>query len=565
MLTQLIVSLGILLTVILLSVIVGREMKKIYANEKSITDFINPLDRLIYRFCKIDPTVQMNWKTYLKVLLSVQFIWFLWGFVILLLQGKLFLNPAGIDSMEWTLALNSTISFLTSTNLQHYSGETGASYFAQVGVFMLLQFLSAATSLCAGVAVVRGLAAQSIQGLGNFYSDFVKSSTRILLPLSMITATFFLFNGVPMTFDEPEKITSVEGREVVVSTGPAAVFLPIKELGSNGGGFFGTNCAHPFENPNFFTYIIHTIIVWLLPMSFIVFVGRYLNNKKFSRMLLGVMLMGFVVTCIPLLYGEMSGNPKLSAMGIDASLANMEGKEVRFGTYYSSFYSAVNMIIPAGTITGMHDSYMPLSSIGMFIGMQVDAFFGGLGTGWINMFIYLIIATFIGSLMVGRTPELFGRKISIKEVQVAVLVNLCALAIPLLFSAIAVHVYLYVPEAVEWLSNTGPHGFTTIVYEYVSSMAGNGSGFEGLADNTPFWNLTTSVTMLAGRFIPMIGAFLIIGYLSTKKAVAPSLGTLRVDSGIFGTLLFMVIMILTVMSMFIVFALGPVQEHLLLV
>ncbi|BFM44889.1 potassium-transporting ATPase subunit KdpA [Flavobacterium sp. CFS9] len=467
--------------------------------------------------------------------------------------------------MEWTLALNSTVSFLTSTNLQHYSGETGASYLAQVGVFMLLQFLSAATSLCAGVAIVRGLAAQSIQGLGNFYSDFVKSSTRILLPLSIITATFFLFNGVPMTFEEPERITSVEGREIVVSTGPVAAFLPIKELGSNGGGFFGTNCAHPFENPNFFTYIIHTIIVWLLPMSFIIFVGRYLNNKKFSRMLLGVMLMGFFVTCIPLVCGEISGNPKLSALGIDSSLANMEGKEVRFGTYYSSFYSAVNMIIPAGTITGMHDSYMPLSSIGMFIGMQVDAFFGGLGTGWINMFIYLIIATFIGSLMVGRTPELFGRKISTKEVQVAVLVNLSALAIPLLFSAIAVHVYLYVPEVVEWLSNTGPHGFTTIVYKYVSSMAGNGSGFEGLADNTPFWNLTTSVTMLAGRFIPIIGAFLIIGYLSAKKAVASSLGTLRVDSGIFGTLLFMVIMILTVMSMFIVFALGPVQEHLLMV
>ena len=538
-------------------------MKKIYAGEKNFMDFMLPFERFIYKICRIDPVSEMDWKKYLSVLLLIQICWFVFGFVILLIQGHLFLNPAHIPNMEWTLAFNTAISFLTSTNLQHYSGETGASYLSQLGVFTFLQFVSAATSLCAGVAIVRGLASGSIATLGNFYNDFVRSCTRILLPLCIVTAIIFIFNGMPMTFNGPKEIVSLQGDSGQVALGPVAAMIPIKELGSNGGGFYGTNCAHPFENPNFLTFIVHTIIVLLLPVAFIIFIGKYLNRKKFSKMLFGVMIAGFLLTAIPIVWSEMKGNDHVASMGISQQMGNMEGKEVRYGSFYSAFYSAVNSVVPAGTVTGMQDSYMPLSSIGMLMAMQVDAFFGGLGTGWINMFIYLIIAVFIASLMIGRTPELLGRKISLKEIQVAVVVSIIMSIIPLILTSIACIVYHYYPsggDSLGWLSNKGAHGFTTMYYEYVSSMAGNGSEFSGLGNNTPYWNLTTCIPMLLGRYIPIAGAFLIIGSYRTKQYVEPSSGTLKTETGTFGIFLFSLIIILTALSIFIVFILGPINE-----
>ncbi len=551
---------------VLLAQPVATLMKRTYSGEKSIMDFMAPLERFIFKMCRIDPGQGMDWKKYLSTLLLIQLFWFVFGFVVLLIQGHLFFNPAHIPDMEWTLAFNSAISFLTSTNLQHYSGETGASYLSQIGVFMFLQFVSAATSLAAGVAIVRGLASGSTTSLGNFYNDFVRSCTRILLPLCVVTATIFILNGMPMTFKGPKEVISVQGDTTHVALGPVAAMIPIKELGSNGGGFYGANCAHPFENPNFSTLIVHLIIVLLLPVAFVFFVGKYLNRKKFSRVIFFVMIAGVVLTLIPIISSEIAGNRHLAAMGIAQPMGNMEGKEVRYGGFYSAFYSAVNMVIPAGTITGMHDSYIPLSAIGMFIGMQVDAFFGGLGTGWINMFIYLVIAVFIASLMIGRTPELLGRKISLKEIQVAVMVTLISSGVPLVLTAIACFVYMHYPgggECLGWLSNKGAHGFTTMFYEYLSSMAGNGSEFSGLGNNTPFWNLTTCIPMLLGRYIPIIGAFIIIGSYRTKLYIEPSLGTLKTESYTFGIFLFSVIMILSVLSMFIVFMIGPMIDQLL--
>jgi len=568
MVVQIIGSVIIFIVAVLLSIPVATLMKKTYNGEKNFMDFMLPLEGFIFKICRIDPGKEMDWKKYLSTLLLIQVFWFVFGFVILLVQGRLFLNPAHIPSMEWTLALNSVTSFLTSANLQHYSGETGASYLSQMGVFMFLQFVSAGTSLAAGVAIVRGLAAGSTTTLGNFYNDFLRSCTRILLPLCIIVAAIFIFNGMPMTFKAAQQSISIQGDTTVVAKGPVAAMIPIKELGSNGGGFFGANSAHPFENPDFFTFIIHTLIVLLLPLAFIFFVGKYLDNKKFSRMLFGVMLAGFIVTLIPIVVNEMSGNPKIAAMGINTSMGNLEGKEVRYGSGYSAFYSAVNMVVPAGTTTGMHDSYMPLSAVGMLIGMQVDSFFGGLGTGWINMFIYLIIALFIATLMIGRTPELFGRKISLLEIQAAVMVSIISFSVPLILTAIACYTYVHYPggpEALGWLSNKGPHGFTTMLYEYTSSMAGNGSEFSGLGNNTPFWNFTTCIPMLMGRFVPIIGAFVIIGSLRTKKSAEPSSGVLKTESATFGIFLFAVIMILSVLSMFIVFILGPVMEHFQLI
>lgn len=550
---------------VLLALPVATLMKQTYNNDKNFMDVMLPFEKFIYKVCRIDPEEEMGWKKYLSTLLLIQLFWFVFGFIVLLIQGHLFLNPAHIPDMEWTLAFNSAISFLTSTNLQHYSGETAATYLSQLSVFTFLQFVSAATSLCAGVAIVRGLASNSASALGNFYKDFIRSCTRILLPLCVFVAVIFIFNGMPMTFSGPKKVITIQGDTTHVALGPVAAMIPIKELGSNGGGFYGANCAHPFENPNFVTFIIHIIIVLLLPVAFVFFIGKYLNRKKISHMLFGVMITGFLFTAIPIVSNETKGNKHIAAMGISQPMGNMEGKEVRYGGFYSGFYSAVNMIIPAGTITGMHDSYMPLSAIGMLTGMQVDAFFGGLGTGWINLFIYLIIAVFIASLMIGRTPEFLGRKISLKEIQVAVVVNLASLAVPLILTAVACFTYLHYPtggEALGWLSNKGAHGFTTMFYEYVSSMAGNGSEFSGLGNNTAYWNLTTCIPMLLGRYLPIVGAFMIIGSYKTKLYTEPSSGTLKTESATFGAFLFFLIMILSVLSMFIVFIMGPIIEHL---
>lgn len=370
--------------------------------------------------------------------------------------------------------------------------------------------------------------------------------------------------GVPMTFDGPKHITSLQGDSITIATGPVAAFLPIKELGSNGGGFFGANDAHPFENPNFFTFILHSVIVFLLPMAFIFFIGEYLKAKRFAHMIFGVMTLGFVLFTIPIVQQEVAGNPRIAAMGIHAK-GNMEGKEVRFGSFYSAFYCGENVAIPAGTIVGFHDSFMPLSGGCMLLAMNIDAFFGGLGTGWIYMFIFLIITLFAGSLMIGRTPEIFGKKIGIKEIQITAGVFVLQTLVPMALAAIACFVYVNYPggnDSLQWLSNHGQHGFTTMLYEYISSAAGNGSGFESLGDNTVFWNLTTSVAMLSGRFIPIIGAVWIAGLLIEKKYIQRSFGTLRMQSFTFALFLFAVIFILNVMSLFPALMLGPIGEQL---
>jgi len=552
---------------LVLAIPVSALMKKTYAGERNFLDFMLPFENFIYRMCRINPVKEMNGKQYLVTLMVIQVFWFVIGFMVLLLQGLLFLNPAHVSGMEWTLALNSTISFLTSTNLQHYSGEAQATYLSQMLVFMFLQFVSAATSLCAGVGIVRGLSSGSSKSLGNFYADFVRSCTRILLPLCVLTAVIFVFSGMPMTFNGPKDVVTLQGDTAHVALGPVAAMIPIKELGSNGGGFYGANCAHPFENPDFFTFILHIILVMLLPVAFVFFIGRYLGQKRFSRMLLVVMIAGFLLSALPIIHSEVAGNPQMAAMGVSQPSGNMEGKEVRFGGFYSAFYSGVNMVIPAGTVTGMHDSYMPLSSLGMLIGMQVDAFFGGLGTGWINMFIFLVIAVFIGSQMIGRTPELMGRKISLKDIQIVLVLSILSLSVPLILTAISTFVYSHAQTGsptLAWLSNTGPHGFTTMLYEYVSCMAGNGSEFSGLGNNTPYWNLTTCIPMLMGRYLPIIGAFMIIGSYRMRIYTPPSSGVLKVDSYTFGAFLFSLIVILSVLSMFVVFMLGPISEALLM-
>lgn len=556
-------SLLLFFIVVILSWPLGKYMSKVYKDDLSGDGLLTKAERKIFRLMKVNPSSTMNIRQYLLAFATVNMIWLLYGFGILLVQGQSLLNPAGNPSMEWTLALHSVISFITSTNQQHYSGETGATYLSQISVFTLLQFVSAAASLSVGVAVIRCLK-RTGQQLGNFYVDFIRSCTRILFPLAILAATFFIFRGMPMTFNSPETVVSLQGDTSVVATGPVAAMIPIKELGSNGGGYFGTNNAHPFENPDSISFVIHYIIVLLLPMAFIFFIGYFLENRKFANMILGVMTLGLVLITIPIVWQETNGNPLVSKMGIDTSSGNMEGKEIRFGSYYTSFYSGENAVVPAGTITSMLDSYMPLSGIPMLIGMQVDGFFGGLGTGLINIFYYLIVAAFLGCQMIGRTPVLLGRKIGLPEMQLATGVAVLQLLVPLALTAIACFVINETPggnATLGWLGNSGAHGFTTMFYEYVSATAGNGSGFEALGDNTAFWNLSTSIAMFSGRFVPIAGVLIIAFLLSKKKSAETSDGVLKTETATFGLFLFMVIILLNALSTLPVFALGPLQEY----
>lgn len=560
-------SLGFVLIFIVtlcLAIPLGAYMKRVYNNDSSFLDFMLPLEKRLFKICSIDPQKSMDWKQYLLALLTIQVVWVVPAFIALMLQGELFLNPAAIPGMDWHLALNTAVSFLTSTNLQHYSGETGASYLSQIGVFTFLQFVSAATSLAAGVAIVRGLTADPGTGVGNFFSDLLRSCTRILLPLSVIAALLMMIGGMPMNFKGPDKIITLQGDSVTIARGPVAAMVPIKELGSNGGGFYGANDAHPFENPVFATFILHVMMVLLLPVAFVFFIGYYLNRKKFAWMLFAVMTAGLLLLTIPIVKEEACGKPRLNTMGIRQPAGNMEGKEVRFGVNYSAFYCAENVAIPAGTVVSVHDSYMPLSSVAMLVGMQVDAFFGGLGTGWINMFMYLIIAVFIGTLMIGRSPELFGKKVSTKEMQVATGVSVLQLFVPVAMAGIACFVYNNQSgggNTLGWLSNKGPHGFTTMLYEFISSVAGNGSNFGGLGNNTIFWNLTTSLAMLTGRFVSIAGGLMIAGLMKQKKFIPASAGTLQTDSATFGVFLLAIILILSVLSLFVIFMTGPIAEH----
>ncbi|NIJ55175.1 potassium-transporting ATPase subunit KdpA [Dyadobacter arcticus] len=541
----------------------GKYMSQVYSKQKSFSDFFEPVEDRIFKWLGIDPHAEMGLKQYLTAFLLLNLVWLVYAFFILLFQGDLMLNPAGNPSMDWTLALHSAISFITSTNLQHYSGESGATYFSQLAVFTFLQFVSASASLAVGVAVVRSLA-KTDAGLGNFYFDFVRSATRILFPLSVLVSVFFLFRGMPMTFDPAQQVVSMQGDTTIVASGPVAAMISIKELGSNGGGYYGTNDAHPFENPDQISFVIHYIIVLLLPLAFVFFIGFYLKNHAFAKMIFAVMIAGFIMVCIPIIYQEIRGNPNIGAMGIDISGGNMEGKEVRYGSFYSALYAGENASVPAGTIASMHDSFMPLSGLFMLIAMQIDCFFGGLGTGWINLFLYLVVAVFLGSLMIGRTPEVLGRKLGIREIQLAVIASVAQILVPMVLAGLACYVYNFDPAATNdlgWLSNQGPHGLSTMFYEYVSSVAGNGSGFEGLGDNTPFWNLSTSLAMLTGRFVPIIAALSIGWMLSKRKAVESTAGTLKVESTTFGIFLFLTIIILNALSSFPVYALGPLSEY----
>lgn len=546
---------------VVLAIPLGKYIAKVYGGKKTFLDPIfNPIDRLLYKLGGINPLTEMTWKQHLVALLTINFVWFLPGMLILMTQGFLPLNPDNNPNMSPELAFNTTISFVVNCNLQHYSGETGISYLGQMWL-MFLQFVSAGTGMAAAAVVFRAFRDKSTIQLGNFYEYFIKSCTRILLPVSLVIAIILVFEGTPMTFEGKDSITTLQGNTVEVSRGPAAAFIAIKHVGTNGGGFFGANSAHPFENPSYLTNMAEMLAQFVIPVAMIFAFGYFTGRRRLSRMILGVMTIGFLLLVIPNIAMEINGNPAISAMGVNNSLGAMEGKETRIGAAASGFWSIVTTVISTGSVNAMHDSTMPLSGMNQLIAMMVNCFYGGVGVGILNFLIFIILAVFISGLMVGRTPEFLGKKIEAREMKIAMII---ALIHPFLILAGTALATAFPDQGASTLNNPGFHGFSEILYEYTSSSANNGSGFEGLGDNTLWWNISTGIVLILSRFLPIIGPVAIAGLLAEKKFIPEGDGTLRTDTATFGTMVFAVIVIIALLSFLPALGLGPVAEYFIL-
>jgi K+-transporting ATPase ATPase A chain len=546
---------------LILAIPLGKYMGKVFSNEKTWPDLVfDPLDKLFYKAGGINPAKEMNWKQHLMALLTINLSWFLLAMFVLTNMSWLPLNPDGNPSMSGDLAFNTAVSFITNTNLQHYSGETGMSYFGQL-TLMLWQFISAGCGIAIAAVVFFAMKERTTDKLGNFYFFFVRSCTRILFPIALLIALLLVFNGTPMTFAGKDTITSLQGDTMQVSRGPVAAFVAIKQLGTNGGGFFGPNSAHPFENPDYFTNAIETISIMLIPMAMIFALGYVLKRRKLAWTIFGVMMIGFLLLLIPTIFNEMKGNPAISKMGISQPMGSMEGKDVRFGSAASAYWAINTTCTSNGSVNSMHDSLTPLSGMFAMLGMMINSFFGGVGVGFLNFYIFIILAVFISGLMVGRTPEFLGKKIEAREMKIAMLIALLHPFLILVSTSISSYLYAHNPQAYAgWLNNQGYHGFSEMLYEFTSASANNGSGFEGLGDNTPFWNIACGLVMLIARYLPIIGPVAIAGILANKKFIPGSAGTLKTDTATFGLMVFAVIAIVAALSFFPALALGPVAE-----
>lgn len=548
--------------VLVLAIPLGRYIGKIFTNEKTWLDkILNPIDKIFYKLGRINPTLPMNWKQHLVALLTINLVWFIWSMFVLTNMSWLPLNPDKNPSMSGDLAFNTAVSFITNTNLQHYSGESGLSYFGQL-TLMLWQFISAGCGIAIAAVVFFAMKEKTTEKLGNFYFLFVRSCTRILFPIALVVASILVFNGTPMTLEGKDTITNLQGDTVQVSRGPVAAFVAIKQIGTNGGGFYGPNSAHPLENPNYFTNITETVSLTLIPIAMIFAMGYVLKRRKLAWTIFGVMTIGYLLLLFPTVSNEMNGNPAITKMGIEQAMGSMEGKEVRFGSAASAFWAINTTVTSNGSVNAMHDSLTPLSGMNTMLGMMVNAFYGGVGVGFLNFYIFIILAVFISGLMVGRTPEFLGKKIEAREMKIAMIVALLHPFLILAGTAIASHLYSLDPETYSgWLANPGYHGFSEMLYEFTSSSANNGSGFEGLGDNTPFWNIACGIVMLMARYLPIIGPVAIAGSLASKKYIPESAGTLKIDTPTFGLMVFAVIVIVAALSFFPALALGPIAEY----
>lgn len=542
-----------LLIVVLIVPWFGNYMARIFLAQKTILEPIaQPIERFIYAVGGINYQRSMTGWQYARSVLVSNLVMLIFVFLILLFQGTLPLNPTELTAPSWDLALHTAVSFVTNTNQQHYSGETTYSYASQMFALGFMMFTSAATGIAVAIAFIRGLTGNP---LGNFYVDLTKSITRILLPISIVGGIVLLILGVPETLDPPAVATTLEGTTQYIARGPVAHFEIIKQLGENGGGFFGINSAHPFENPNNFSNLIETLAMVVIPASLIYTYAVMAGNKKQGWLIFWMVFIIYVILIAIAAVGEYYGNPIINNL-LGTNAANLEGKEVRFGWVQTALWAVTTTGTMCGAVNGMHDSLMPNGGFATLFNMFLQIVWGGQGTGTAYLFVFLILTVFLTGLMVGRTPEFLGRKIEKQEIVLAsviLLVHPIAVLIPSAITFIN-------PDTLSGISNPGFHGISQVVYEYTSAAANNGSGFEGLGDATLWWNLTTALSMAIGRYAPIIALLLLADNMSRKQPVPETTGTLRTDTTLFTGVTAGVILILGALTFFPVLALGAIAE-----
>ncbi len=503
-------------------------------------------------------TGEQDWKQYSLALISFNTVMFGFVFLLLATQHLLPLNPDSQGAASLDLVFNTAASFTTNTNLQHYSGESTWSYLAQLGGLMWLQFVSAATGIAALAALARGIGGQA--SMGNFFLDVQRASFCVLLPLAILLAGAIALAGVPMTLLGAAEVTTLEGATQTIARGPAAAFVSIKQLGTNGGGFFGPNSTHPLENPTFWSNALEMIAIILIPMACVWMFGRIIGRPKHAAVIFGVMAALLAIKLTAAVTFESAPTLAFADLPVKQDVGNLEGKELRLGAITGPLWAVLTTATSNGSVGAMHDSLNPLTGLVSMAGMWLNETFGGVGVGMINMFLYIALAVFVAGMMVGRTPEYLGHRIEGREMR---LVVLALISHPLLILG-GTALFAATPWGLDTLNNTGAHGFSEILYEFSSSAANNGSGFEGLGDNTPAWNIATGLVMLIARFLPIIVPLAIVGSLMAKRRSAESAGTLSVEGPTFGVMLFIVILIFGALTFFPAAALGPIAEHVTL-
>jgi K+-transporting ATPase ATPase A chain len=537
----------------------GAYMTRVFNGEHTLlSPVLRPVEAALYWIGGVDQKREQHWVTYTVAMLFFHVGGFLILYALLRLQAVIpFFNPADQSAVAEDLSFNTAVSFITNTNWQNYGGESTLSYLVQMLGLTHQNFLSAATGIVLAVALIRGFARASIKTIGNFWVDVTRCTLYILLPICIIYTLFLITQGIPQTLGAYVEATTLEGAKQTIAIGPVASQIAIKMLGTNGGGFFNTNAAHPFENPTALSNFVQMISIFAIGAALTNVFGRMVGNQRQGWAILAVMGVLFIAGVVVCYWAEAHGNDALTAMGLTGG--NMEGKEVRFGIVASALFAVITTAASCGAVNAMHDSFTALGGMIPLINMQLgEIVVGGVGAGMYGMLLFVILAIFVAGLMVGRTPEYVGKKIEAKEVKMAMLAILILPLMYLGWTAVAV----VVPPAVASMANPGPHGFSEVLYAYTSQTGNNGSAFAGLTGNTLFYNLTGAIAMLVGRFWMIIPAMAIAGSLAAKKSVPPSAGTFPTTGGLFVGLVVGVILIIGGLTFFPALALGPIVEHL---
>lgn len=560
MIEDMLLILLFLLIVTIFAIPLGKYMSKVFTGKKTfMTPVIRPVEKFIYRTCSIDENQEMTWKRYAYALLIFNIIGLLFLFVLQLIQNYLPLNPAGLSGVRWDTALNTAISFVTNTNWQSYAGETTMSYLTQMLGMTLQNFLSASVGTAALLALIRGFTRKNSDTIGNFWVDLTRTTLYVLLPVTVVFALIFASQGVIQTLNPPLTVQTLDGANQTMAVGPVASQVAIKMLGSNGGGFFNANSAHPFENSNSLTNILQTFLLIIIPASLVFAFGYIIRNFKQGLAIFAAMMILFLMGSGIAVWSESQLNPNIGTLGVSGG--NLEGKELTFGVGGSVLWGTLTTVVSNGGVNSMHGSTMPLTGLVYMFNMGVgEVIFGGLGVGLIGMLFYVILTMFIAGLMIGRTPEFLGKKLGPYEMIMAVIALVVPSAAILILSGIAISL----PDGVASLNNPSSRGLSEILYAYASCLGNNGSAFAGLSANTVFYNLTLGLGMLIGRFAVIIPALAIAGSLAKKGKVPPSSAMFPSTSALFVVMLVSVVVIVGALTFFPVFSLGPILEHLLM-